>query len=164
MGGRIQQILSFPVALCLYLFKNGPSQFSSHWESAEPVFCSEELSSLPCKNQNKSLTLSYYVGKFKFAVFWRQVFYRNWPPLIGSMKSLLLSFYHLTLQTLTFNLPFIWRGFLIKLFTTLFGDNGPAIMTINDPHSPNVHQSTMQYYSSRLVAQEKYTTRGPKHF
>ena len=27
------------------------------------------LDSLPCKNQNKSLTLSYLVGKFKFAVW-----------------------------------------------------------------------------------------------
>ena len=75
-----------------------------------------------------------------------------------------ISFHHLTLQTLTFNIPFIWWVFFIWLFTTLFGDNGPAIMTINDHRSPNVHQSTMQYYSSRLVAQEKYTTRGPKHF
>ena len=40
---------------CIYLFKNCPSQFLSHWESAEPVFCSEELSFLPFKNQNKSL-------------------------------------------------------------------------------------------------------------
>ena len=31
------------LSLCVYLFKNCP-QFLSHWESAEPVFCSEELS------------------------------------------------------------------------------------------------------------------------
>ena len=42
------------MSLYVFLFTNGPSQFLSHWESAEPVFCSEELSSLPCKN--KSLT------------------------------------------------------------------------------------------------------------
>ena len=54
--------------LCLYLFKSDSSQLSSHWESAEPVFCSEELNSLPCKIQNKSLNLSHFVGKFKFAV------------------------------------------------------------------------------------------------
>ena len=50
------------LSLCVYLFKNCPSQFLSHWESAEPVFCSDELIGLPCKNKNKSLTLSYLVG------------------------------------------------------------------------------------------------------
>ena len=35
-----------------------------------PVFCSEELSCLPYKNHNKSLTLSFREGKFKFAVLW----------------------------------------------------------------------------------------------
>ena len=34
------------------------------------VFCSEELSCLPYKNPNKSLTLSSWEGKFKFAVLW----------------------------------------------------------------------------------------------
>ena len=53
------------LSLCVYLFKNCP-QFLSYWESAKPEFCSEELSSLPCRNQNKSLTLSYVVGKFEF--------------------------------------------------------------------------------------------------
>ena len=37
------------------------------------VFCSEELGRLPWKNQNKSLTLSYLVGKFKFAVCWDHI-------------------------------------------------------------------------------------------
>ena len=142
----------------MYLFKNDSSQFSSRWESAEPVFCREELSSLPCKNQNKSLNLSYFVGKFKFSVCWRH------KQLISAMKSLLLSFYHSTLQTLTLFSFHLTSFLFIWLFKTLFADNGPAIMTINDHHSPNVHQSTMQYYSSRLVAQEKYTTRGPKKF
>ena len=32
--------------LFLSLFKDCPSQFLSHWESAEPVFCGEELSFL----------------------------------------------------------------------------------------------------------------------
>jgi len=58
------------LSLCIYLFKNFPSQFFSHWKSAEPVFCSEDLSNLHCKNQNKSLPLSYLVGKFKFVVCW----------------------------------------------------------------------------------------------
>ena len=31
------------LSLCVYLFKNCPSQFLNHWESAEPMFCSEEL-------------------------------------------------------------------------------------------------------------------------
>ena len=39
----------------VYLLKNCSSQFFSNWKSAEPVFCSEELSCLPYKNQNKSL-------------------------------------------------------------------------------------------------------------
>ena len=33
------------------------------------VFCSEELSCLPYKNQIQNLTLSSLVGKFKFAVW-----------------------------------------------------------------------------------------------
>ena len=39
------------------LFKKCPSQFLIYWELAEPVFCSEELSCLPYKNQNKSLSV-----------------------------------------------------------------------------------------------------------
>jgi len=58
------------LSLFVYLLKNCSSQFFSNWESAEPVFCSEELSCLPYKNQNKSLTLSFGEGKFKFAVLW----------------------------------------------------------------------------------------------
>ena len=56
------------LSLFFYLLKNCFSQFFSNWKSAEPVFCSEELSCLPYKNQNKSLTLSFGEGKFKFAV------------------------------------------------------------------------------------------------
>ena len=78
LGGRIMCISSHHTAnmnfifmsLCVYLFKNFPSQFLSYWESAEPMFFSEELSSLPCKNQNKRLTLSYLVEKFKSCVCW----------------------------------------------------------------------------------------------
>ena len=50
------------LSFCVCLFKNCPSQFLSHRESAEPVFCSEELINLPCKNQDKSLALIYLVG------------------------------------------------------------------------------------------------------
>ena len=53
------------LSLLAYLLKNCSSQFFSNWKSAEPVFCSEELSFLPYKNQNKSLTLSFGEGKFK---------------------------------------------------------------------------------------------------
>ena len=71
------------LSLFVYLFKSCPSQFLSHWKSAELVFCSEELSILLCKNQNKSLALSYSVRKFKFAVSWE--IYINisstWQPL-----------------------------------------------------------------------------------
>ena len=38
------------LTLCIYLFRNCPSQFLSHWELAKPVFCNEELSCLPYKN------------------------------------------------------------------------------------------------------------------
>ena len=58
---------SFLLSLCVYLFKNCPSQFLSHWELAKPVFYNEELGCLPYKNQN--LTLSSLVGKFNFAVW-----------------------------------------------------------------------------------------------
>ena len=51
---------SFPVTC----FKNCPSQFLSHWESAEPVFCNDELRSLP--TLTKARLLSYLVGKIKF--------------------------------------------------------------------------------------------------
>ena len=59
--------LSFSVTLCLPFYES-PSQFLTNWELAELVFCSEELSCLPYKNQNKSLSLSSLVGKFKYAV------------------------------------------------------------------------------------------------
>ena len=55
---------------CVYLFKNCPPQFLSHWELAEPLFCSEQLSCLPYKDQNKGPTLGSLIGKFKFAVWW----------------------------------------------------------------------------------------------
>ena len=43
------------LTLCVYLIKKRFSQFLSHWELAEPVFCIEELNYLPYKN--KSLVL-----------------------------------------------------------------------------------------------------------
>ena len=48
--------------LSVYIFKNCSSQFLSHYELAEPVFCSEELSFLLYKNKNKSLVLSSVLG------------------------------------------------------------------------------------------------------
>ena len=54
----------------IWIFFSCHSVFLS-WDTgllAEPMFCSEELSCLPCKNQNKSLNLSS--GKLKFAVWW----------------------------------------------------------------------------------------------
>ena len=56
------------LSLLVYLLKNCSSHFFSNWKSAKSVLCSEELSSLSYKNQNKSLTLSFREGKFKFAV------------------------------------------------------------------------------------------------
>ena len=40
------------------------SIFQSHWESAEPVFCSEELIFLPYKNRN--LIISFYCIRISF--------------------------------------------------------------------------------------------------
>ena len=55
------------LSLCVYIFKKCPSQFLIHWE---PVFCSEELSCLPYKNQNqKNLIRSTLAGKLKFAAW-----------------------------------------------------------------------------------------------
>ena len=54
------------LTLCAYLFKNCPSQLLSYWEVAQPVFCSEELSCLPYKNQNKSLNLSSLAGNLLY--------------------------------------------------------------------------------------------------
>ena len=45
---------SFSVTLCL--------PFKELFFSAEPVFCSEELSCLPYENQHKSLILSFGKG------------------------------------------------------------------------------------------------------
>ena len=59
------------LSLCVNIFKDSPSQFLSHWELAEQVFCSEELSFLPYKNQNKSLTLSSLSGKIKICLMVR---------------------------------------------------------------------------------------------
>ena len=56
------------LSLFVYLLKNCSSQFFSNRKSAEPVFCREELSCLPYKDQNKSITLSFGEGKLKFAV------------------------------------------------------------------------------------------------
>ena len=55
----------------VYLLTNWSSQFFSNWKSAEPVFCSEELSCFPCKNQNICLSnFSFGEEKCKFAVLW----------------------------------------------------------------------------------------------
>jgi hypothetical protein len=52
--GKSYEKLNFLLlSLCLYLFENYPTQLFSHSESAELVFCSEDLSFLPFKNQNK---------------------------------------------------------------------------------------------------------------
>ena len=46
------------LSLYVYLFKN--CQFSSHWKSAEPVFCSKELSSLPGKKKKAQLSIVWW--------------------------------------------------------------------------------------------------------
>ena len=48
-----------------FTFDVSCSVFESH-----QCFCTKELSCLPYKNQNKSLTLSSLAGKFKFAAWW----------------------------------------------------------------------------------------------
>ena len=52
--GKSYENLNFLLlSICLYLFENYPTQLFSRSESAELVFCSEDLSFLPFKNQNK---------------------------------------------------------------------------------------------------------------
>ena len=70
-GGSVEETINshHTANLCDYLFKKCLSQFLSNWELAEPVFSTEELSCLPYKNPNKSLTLSSLARKFKFAVW-----------------------------------------------------------------------------------------------
>ena len=63
----------FFLSLCVYLFKKCPSQFLSHWELAEPVFCSEELSCLLYKKPKQKPNSGSLAEKFKF-VFQIQVF------------------------------------------------------------------------------------------
>ena len=47
------------ILLSCDLVVNCSARFLSHWESAELLFCSEGLSFLPCKNQNKCLIFSF---------------------------------------------------------------------------------------------------------
>ena len=65
------------LSLFVYLFKNCPFQFLSHWELDEPVFCSEELSCLHYKTQTKSVTLSLLPEKFKFALYILKCFFHQ---------------------------------------------------------------------------------------
>ena len=69
-GGLVEETLMFNsqnaenfrgffLSPCVYLLKSWPSQFLSHWESAE------ELNFLPFKNQNKSRIFSSGGAKFK---------------------------------------------------------------------------------------------------
>ena len=64
-GGSVIEMLVYnsqhtaKLEFCVYLFKNCPSQFLSHWESAEPVFL-----------KKKSLTLRSWQENSNFAVFW----------------------------------------------------------------------------------------------
>ena len=68
---KIHKNLNFLLlSLCVYLFKNCPSQFLSHWESSEPVFCDEELIFLPYKKHNKSLIFSCGLENSNFVVCW----------------------------------------------------------------------------------------------
>ena len=54
------------------------------------MFCSEELSSLPWKNQNKSLSFSYLVGKFKFAAWWDHIHTQAFLPPANFISSIIL--------------------------------------------------------------------------
>ena len=69
------------VSLFVYLFKKWPSQFLSHWELAEPVFCIEEPKQKP---DSGSLA-----EKFKF-VFQIQVFVAL-LALVGHFRMSILS-------------------------------------------------------------------------
>ena len=54
VGHSFEKLNFLSFSLRGYIFKNCPSQFLSHWELVEPVFCSEELSFLPYKTKTKA--------------------------------------------------------------------------------------------------------------
>ena len=68
IGHSFEKLNFLSFSLCVYIFKNCPSQFLSHWELAEPVFCSEELSLLPYKTKTKAW-VSVLDKKFKISQF-----------------------------------------------------------------------------------------------
>ena len=73
LGGRNSYVWIIPIQQIWisfschseFTFDVSYSVFESH-----QCFCSKELSCLPYKNQNKSVTLSSLAGKFKFAAWW----------------------------------------------------------------------------------------------
>ena len=103
------------LSLFVCLLKNCSSQFFSNWKSAEPVFWS-----LPYKNQNKSITLSFWEGKFKFAVGWglfiKPFFHCTGPPLKIRKIS---RFWNVWIADRRLQVLFCMKAAGIKLFTGL---------------------------------------------
>jgi hypothetical protein len=68
------------LSLFVYLLKNCSSQFFSNWESAEPVFCNEELSCLPYKKTKQKPNSQFWGRKIQICCFVRS-FYKTVLPL-----------------------------------------------------------------------------------
>ena len=107
-----QHLILLFLSLCVYFFKNCPSQFLSHWESAELVFCSQELSSQQYKYQNKDLIFSSWQGKFKFCFILR---------IILSVSSTGPPLRRIVLPDLYFDVNFRWlcHSSLLALLETI---------------------------------------------
>ena len=97
----------------IFFFCHSVFTFLTTGSQLSPVFCSEELSSLPCKNQNKSLSFSYLTEKFKFAVWWDHIhkcfFYQAHFISLIIILSLLIFLIKGCLQRLDYNVlvPFL---------------------------------------------------------
>ena len=66
------------LSICVYLFENCPSQFLSCWESAEPAFCSQELSKSALQKQKPDSKL--FGGKIQVCCMLRPYKQAFLPP------------------------------------------------------------------------------------
>ena len=73
----------------------------SHWDSAELLFCSEELSFLPYKNQNKSVISDFHNFALSLRIIHKRVYHRfiftilNAPAVVDGRGSLSSHMRHL---------------------------------------------------------------------
>ena len=111
----------FPLSICVYLLIT----FLSHWQSAEPVFYSEELSFLPQKTKTKAC-LSVRVGKIQILLYVENYIHISvssiGPPLLIWMAYFEFQFYqestfHSFRQQMTYYKIFINQGIYCRLQT-----------------------------------------------